>query len=156
MSVVDDHRTIDFVVTGMTCGSCAARVERVLGKQPGVAAAAVNFARETVAVTGGGEIDPAALVAAVEAIGYGLQPTTDLQADVEHAESTGRSNPWLLRVLVAWPLAIAVLVLSLGFMEDQWARYAAMVLCVPVQFWAGRSCIRRQFGRAAVKRTWTP
>ncbi len=37
MSVVhDEPRTLDFTVTGMTCGSCAARVERVLGKQPGV------------------------------------------------------------------------------------------------------------------------
>ena len=38
------QRTIDVEVDGMTCGSCAARVQRVLGKQAGVADAEVNFA----------------------------------------------------------------------------------------------------------------
>lgn len=105
MSVVhDDRRTLDFVVTGMTCGSCAARVERVLGKQPGVAIAAVNFATETVAVTGA-ELDPTVLVAAVEAIGYGLTATDGAAGAGEPVESVTRSNSWLPRVLVAWPLA---------------------------------------------------
>ena len=137
MSVVhDDRRALDFAVTGMTCGSCAARVERVLAKQPGVATAAVNFATETVAVTGE-ELDPTALTAAVEAIGYGLTPATGPTIAAEPAEPSARSNSWLPRVLVAWPLAIAVLVLSIGFMDEPWARFSAFGLCVPVQFWAG-------------------
>ncbi|HWD07954.1 MAG TPA: heavy metal-associated domain-containing protein, partial [Actinomycetota bacterium] len=37
-------RILVFDVEGMTCGSCAARVERTLRRQPGVAAAGVNFA----------------------------------------------------------------------------------------------------------------
>jgi copper chaperone CopZ len=35
---------VELAVSGMTCGSCATRVQRVLAKQPGVEAAAVNFA----------------------------------------------------------------------------------------------------------------
>ena len=50
MDTLDDTQTLRFVVTGMTCGSCAARVERKLARQPGVSSAAVNFARETAAV----------------------------------------------------------------------------------------------------------
>jgi copper-transporting P-type ATPase V len=40
----DAPSTIDFTVEGMTCGSCAARVQRVLAKTDGVAGAEVNFA----------------------------------------------------------------------------------------------------------------
>lgn len=39
-----EQPSIDFGVGGMTCGSCATRVQRVLGKQPGVEQAEVNFA----------------------------------------------------------------------------------------------------------------
>ena len=137
MDVIDDHKTFDFVVTGMTCGSCAARVERALGRQAGVEVAAVNFARETVAVTGGEELDASTLIAAVEAIGYGLQPATDARLDADDGDRSDGPNSWLPRVLVAWPLAIAVLVLSIGYMEEPWARYAALIVCTPVQFWAG-------------------
>jgi len=44
--------TLDFTVRGMTCGSCANRVQRTLGKQPGVAVAEVNFATATARVCG--------------------------------------------------------------------------------------------------------
>jgi len=45
-----DLPTLDFTVRGMTCGSCANRVQRTLGKQPGVASAEVNFATATARV----------------------------------------------------------------------------------------------------------
>lgn len=134
------RREIDLVASGMTCGSCAARVERTLAGQPGVERAAVNFATARARVT----LDPAAvtvdeLAAAVEEIGYGLAPVVDenvaeaAQADEEAAEQRG----WLRRVLVAWPLGVAVLVLSLGYMSEPWARWGALALATPVQFWAG-------------------
>ncbi|HYE77579.1 MAG TPA: HAD-IC family P-type ATPase, partial [bacterium] len=44
---------------------------------------------------------------------------------------------WWRRVVLAWPLGMAVLVLSLVFMHEPWARWSALVLTVPVQFWAG-------------------
>ena len=40
-------------------------------------------------------------------------------------------------MVVAWPLAFMVLVLSVGFMSVPWARWAALALTIPVQFWAG-------------------
>jgi copper-transporting P-type ATPase V len=40
----EDATRIDFTVEGMTCGSCASRVQRVLAKTDGVAGAEVNFA----------------------------------------------------------------------------------------------------------------
>jgi Au+-exporting ATPase len=59
-------------IEGMTCASCAGRVERALGAVPGVAAAAVNLATERATVTG--NADAAALVKAVEDAGYHAVP----------------------------------------------------------------------------------
>jgi Cu+-exporting ATPase len=71
---MDDHdTTIELPITGMTCASCVARVERAVAKVDGVDAAAVNLATEKATVT----FDPDAvsagdLVAAVEGAGYGV------------------------------------------------------------------------------------
>jgi Cu+-exporting ATPase len=67
--------TIDLDITGMTCGSCAARVQRALSRQPGVTEALVNYATGRASV----ELQPAsldmqALVSAVEQAGYGASP----------------------------------------------------------------------------------
>ncbi|MFX8887251.1 cation transporter, partial [Acinetobacter baumannii] len=59
----------DLAISGMTCASCVARVEKALLRVPGVTGAAVNLATERARVSGAGA-DPAALVAAVEAAGY--------------------------------------------------------------------------------------
>ncbi|MDH4585485.1 copper-translocating P-type ATPase [Pseudomonas sp. BN415] len=59
----------DLPISGMTCASCAGRVERALAKVPGVQAASVNLATEQARVQAPGESLPA-LVAAVEAAGY--------------------------------------------------------------------------------------
>jgi copper chaperone CopZ len=66
---------VELPVDGMTCGSCAARVEKVLSRQPGVERALVNLAGERARVV----MDPATvgvddLVEAVGGAGYGLAP----------------------------------------------------------------------------------
>ncbi len=70
--------TLDFMVRGMTCGSCANRVQRTLGKQSGVASAEVNFATSTARVvladtSGQQPADPESLRAAVAKAGYKLE-----------------------------------------------------------------------------------
>ena len=60
---------IDLTIGGMTCASCANRVERKLNKLDGVVAT-VNYATEKAHVSYPDELDPAALVAEVEAAGY--------------------------------------------------------------------------------------
>ena len=142
---------VEFAVAGMTCGSCAARVEKVLSRHPGVAAAGVNLASEKATVT----FDPAAvsaddLVAAVSEIGYGLAPVTAAGPSGADADNTAQ-RLWLRRVLVAWPLAVTVLVLSLGFMHEPWARWLALALAVPVQFWAGWPFLRQAAIRARAR-----
>ena len=59
-------RTVDLAVGGMTCASCAARLERKLNRLPGVTAT-VNYATERASVSYGPDLTPADLVSAVEA-----------------------------------------------------------------------------------------
>ncbi|MCU0281045.1 MAG: heavy-metal-associated domain-containing protein, partial [Acidimicrobiia bacterium] len=62
--------TIVFDVEGMTCASCALRIERVLSRQDGVAAAAVSFAGQEARVEALPGADMSALEAAVSRLGY--------------------------------------------------------------------------------------
>ncbi len=134
---------VELAVTGMTCGSCATRVQRVLAKRDGVDDAAVNFATAKATV----RFDPDRvsiddLVTATTKIGYGLA-LVDPEDEVDAAALEAKvQSMWLRRVLVAWPLGIVVLVLSLFFMDDPWARWGALALTTPVQFWAGLPFLR--------------
>jgi copper-transporting P-type ATPase V len=128
---------LDFAVEGMTCGSCAARIQRVLGRQPGVASAEVNFATSKARVAPDGAVDVEDLQTAVERIGYRIQPVgSGEERDVEaRAEAM-----WRRRLFVAVPLAVALVALAMApgeAMETSWGRLAAVVLATPVQFWVG-------------------
>jgi Cu+-exporting ATPase len=68
--------TASLAVEGMTCASCVGRVERALKAVPGVAEANVNLATERAEVTFTGAPDPAALIAAIDAAGYGVPRET--------------------------------------------------------------------------------
>src|SRR5882672_11882178 len=100
----------------MTCASCAARIERTLQRQPGVAAAGVNFAtgRATVELDGSAPAPEHDLIGAVGRVGYRLDPLPggSRRAGSEHDADQAA---WLQRLVVAWPLAVATLVLSLAW-----------------------------------------
>ena len=63
-------RTLDLAIEGMTCASCVGRVERALGRVPGVLQANVNLATERAAVRAAASVDHDALVQAIEQAGY--------------------------------------------------------------------------------------
>jgi Cu+-exporting ATPase len=66
-------RREELTVTGMTCASCSARVEKVVGRLEGVAVASVNLATEKLQVEfEEGKLDTAVIRKAVEAAGYGI------------------------------------------------------------------------------------
>ena len=72
-TTTQDHRfETDLRIDGMTCASCAARVEKRLNELDGVDAT-VNFATHEARVRSGSPVDAAALVAAVAAAGYRAQ-----------------------------------------------------------------------------------
>ena len=127
---------LDLGVEGMTCGSCAARVEKVLSRHDGVRSASVNFATGKAHVAfDPTEVDLDDLTAAVDKIGYGL--TEPERADAHADEEAAAQAGWWRRVLIAWPLGVATLVLSLTAMEQEWARWTITALTVPVQFFVG-------------------
>jgi copper-transporting P-type ATPase V len=149
--------SLDFTVEGMTCGSCATRVQRVLSRQQGVESADVNYATSGARVVLADQpADPAALRAAVAQIGYRLTPmeaATPLDAGEEEAAA---ERAWLHRVIVGWPLALAVGYLAMfsGTLRPQpWVHWVEFVLTTPVQFYAGcpflREAARRARHRAA-------
>ena len=72
LTTPQDRQTIKLSIEDMTCASCVRRVEKAIGKVPGVAGAAVNLATERADVTFAGVPDVPAVVAAVCDAGYGV------------------------------------------------------------------------------------
>ncbi len=142
---------MEFSVTGMTCGSCSARVEKILTRQSGVSEVGVNLATTRALVTfDPSEVSPQQLIAAVGKAGYGLAPLTPETEEDAGAGEAALQAMWLRRVLVAWPLGVVVLVLSVVWMMEPWARWTSLVLTTPIQFWAGLPFLRQAVARARV------
>ncbi|MDR3203116.1 MAG: HAD-IC family P-type ATPase, partial [Bifidobacteriaceae bacterium] len=118
--------TLDFAIGGMTCASCVARVEKKIGKVPG-ARATVNLALESAHVELTAPVDPATIVAAVEAAGYTAR---------EKPRPSDRGADLGRRLAVAAVLAVPVVALSMApplqFRGWQWA---AAALALPVATW---------------------
>jgi copper-transporting P-type ATPase V len=152
-----DTQTLDFEVEGMTCGSCAARVQRILGRQPGVADAQVNFATRRARVVADPDLVTAGLLQeAARRIGYDLEParaarpSTAADAAPDDPEERAR-RLWLRRVLVAFPPTVVLVWLAMFAGElgrEPWARWAQFVLATPVQFWVGWPFLREMARRA--------
>ncbi len=132
-------RVVELDITGMTCASCANRIERKLGKLPGVTAT-VNYATEKaqVQVADAGATDDGVLIAAVESAGYGATvPAPPVAADEDTAPAQADpADPIRRRLVVSAVLAVPVVLLSmvpaLQFPDWQWL---ALTLAAPVAVW---------------------
>ena len=127
--------TFDLPISGMTCASCAGRVERALGKVPGVQSVSVNLANERAHVEVLGQMDPGVLIAAVDKAGYtATLPQSGATTEANQAQRLHRER-WalLLAILLALPLVLPMLVAPFGlhWMLPAWAQFA---LATPVQF----------------------
>jgi P-type Cu+ transporter len=148
---------VELEIEGMTCASCATRIERRLNKIPGVEAS-VNYATEKAHVSvadaaalDAAELDPAALIAAVEAAGYraslpappvrsasGSASTSGGGADAAASPAPARRETRELgrRLLISAALTVPVFLMSmipaLQFTNWQWL---ALTLAAPVAVW---------------------
>jgi heavy metal translocating P-type ATPase len=142
-----DTDTIRFDVEGMTCASCAVRIERVLGKQEGVESAVVNFAgQEARAVVDPGSVDMAALTAAIDRIGYEITPMTGYEErslDERYAAEVAYQKR---NVIGAALLSAPVMLLSMLGPDETWSLVIQAVLTTIVVFGFGW-----QFHKAAWK-----
>ncbi len=125
----------DLQVQGMTCASCVGRVERVLGRVPGVTSVSVNLATERAHVEAApGTTSIADLAAVVGKAGY-----TASAAPIGMAAAPD-SRRELVHVLIAAALSLPLLsgmageMVGLPIMLPGWAQFA---LATPVQFWLG-------------------
>ncbi|WP_268798125.1 heavy metal translocating P-type ATPase [Pseudomonas huanghezhanensis] len=130
--------TFDLPITGMTCASCAGRVERALRKVPGVSSVSVNLANERAHVEVSEPINPNTLIAAVDKAGYGasLQQDTIQQAANQQQRHLAERRALLAAVALALPLVVPMLLSPLGihWMLPTWVQF---LLATPVQFILG-------------------
>jgi len=123
----------ELVVGGMTCGACAARIERRLNRLDGVAAT-VNYATGRAYFTSTGRRGPAELIGVIESVGYTAEPPATATPDGQHKDPQTRALA--RRLAVCAPLAVAVIVLSMvpaaQFPGWQWV---SLLLAAPVATW---------------------
>jgi Cu+-exporting ATPase len=143
-------RSVELSIGGMTCASCAARIEKELNRIDGVTAT-VNFATESAQVSFPSTVGPRDLIAVVEQAGYSAALPV-----VKHPESDGpaaeqsETAALLRRLLVSLVLAVPVVVLAMApaaqFRGWQWL---SLALASPVAVWGAWP-----FHRAAFTNAW--
>lgn len=136
------RETRELAISGMTCATCAGRVEQALNGVPGVGHAAVNLASEKAFVEAPpGVVSAAALIAAIEGAGYGARLVTG-EADrdraiVEEERQRFRRETW--RMLAAMGLSAPLLSPMLSVPLSPWL---ALLLASVVQLGFGARCYR--------------
>jgi len=137
--------TVDLEISGMTCSSCAARVEQRLNGLAGVTAT-VNFATEQAHVVADDEVSVAALVDAVRSAGYDARPLASPGAATvpgtdAGSEAEGTADPdgplrtrLVVSAVLTAPVVAMAMVPALQFRNWQWA---SLTLAAPVVVWGG-------------------
>ena len=123
---------VQLEIEGMTCASCATRIEKKLNKLQGVEAT-VNFATEQAAVRfDPGRVAVDELITAIEATGYRASIPSDMTKEDDP------TRPLRLRliasVVLGVPLALLAMVSPLQFAGWEWI---ALALSTPIVLWAG-------------------
>ncbi|MFF1338594.1 heavy metal translocating P-type ATPase [Streptomyces sp. NPDC058290] len=135
---------VELSIGGMTCASCAARIEKKLNRMDGVTAT-VNYATEKARVSYGGAVQVADLIATVVKTGYTAEepppPEPEPEAEVPEAAQAGAPrDPELAalrqRLLVSAVLALPVVLLSMipPLQFDTW-QWLSLTLAAPVAVW---------------------
>ena len=134
-------KDVDLQISGMTCASCANRIERKLNKIDGVTAT-VNYATEKANVTAPAGFDPQVLIHEVEAAGYSAAlpkpPTSVNLADdsvsPEEVELKSLQQRLIVAAILSTPVIAMAMIPALQF--NYWG-FASLTLAAPVIIWAG-------------------
>ncbi|GGL70450.1 carbonate dehydratase [Streptomyces fumigatiscleroticus] len=135
-----EHSRVELLIGGMTCASCAARVEKKLNRMDGVSAT-VNFATEKARITYPAGIEVADLIATVVKTGYTAEePPPPAPAAGERPAGTAEDDPELsalrdrltVSLLLAVPVVLLAMVPPLQFDNWQWL---SLTLAAPVVVW---------------------
>ena len=130
--------SLELDISGMTCASCAGRVEKALAKVPGVKSASVNLATERAHIELLGQVDPGLLINAVTQAGYGASLHQSEKTTEDDQQKRLHRERWALTlaIVLALPLVLPMLLAPFGvhWMLPAWAQF---VLATPVQFVLG-------------------
>ncbi|MFF7265779.1 heavy metal translocating P-type ATPase [Streptomyces sp. NPDC008159] len=130
---------VELLIGGMTCASCAARVEKKLNRMDGVTAT-VNYATEKAKVSHSGDVSVGDLIATVEATGYTArepeppQPEGDGEREPVDDELRPLRQRLVIAVALAFPVIAMAMVPALQFEYWQWL---SLTLAAPVVTYAG-------------------
>jgi Cu+-exporting ATPase len=128
---------IELAISGMTCASCANRIERKLNKLEGVTAS-VNYATEKAKVAYPDSVTTDELLSTVEAAGYSAAVPTPrgATADSEASEGDPELDALQQRLVVSAVLAVPVIAMSMvpALQFDHW-QWASLTLAAPVAVW---------------------
>jgi len=128
MTIEAAQKPVEYTIGGMTCASCAARVEKKLNRLPGVQAS-VNYATGIAVVTSA--VPETDVVKTVEAIGYTASPRKPESTDETLELATLRR-----RLVISLALAIPVALLAmLPSLDSPGWRWLALALATPVATW---------------------
>ncbi|MFF3444662.1 heavy metal translocating P-type ATPase [Streptosporangium sp. NPDC002721] len=139
--LTDDKPTtsgsVELSIGGMTCASCANRIERKLNKLDGVSAT-VNYATEKAKVTFDEGVDPQTLITEVEKTGYTAALPEEPKSDTALGEAADELQPLRQRLITSVVLAVPVIAMAmippLQFTNWQWL---SLTLAAPVVVYAG-------------------
>ena len=127
-----------FPILGMSCASCAARVDKTLNKQKGVCNAAVNYAAATATVEYDAEMtSPEVLQKAVQDAGYDLYIEKDDELNDLDKQREAAYQSLNRRTICAFVLSIAIMVISMFLKDWKYARIIMGLLATPVVFGMG-------------------
>jgi Cu+-exporting ATPase len=123
---------VDLSIDGMTCASCAHRIEKKLNKLDGVTAT-VNFATEKAHVEYGDEVSPEQLLASVEDAGYQAHlPAAPLEVAADEDPTASLRQRLLISAVLTVPVIAMAMVPALQFTYWQWL---SLALAAPVVIW---------------------
>ncbi|WP_019065714.1 heavy metal translocating P-type ATPase [Streptomyces hokutonensis] len=129
---------VELLIGGMTCASCAARVEKKLNRMDGVSAT-VNYATEKAKVSYPAGIQVADLIATVVKTGYTAEEPAPPEPETPSAPAADPELASLReRLTVSAVLALPVVLLSMipALQFDNW-QWLALTLAAPVVVWGG-------------------
>ncbi len=124
--------SLELSISGMTCASCAAHVEKRLNGIDGVTAT-VNFATEKARVSAPGTVPPGELISAVEQAGYHAALAGPVPAPTAEPGDPRAAARLAISVALAVPVVLLAMVPALQFTGWQWL---SLTLATPVVWWA--------------------
>ena len=151
MKVLEPHsqgEETQLDIQGMTCASCVRRVEKALGRVPGVESATVNFATNQATVVHGHDATTASLIKAIVDSGYGATTKDDDHKNhgsaSEHAEHMQMESVSELahaknNLILSIALTIPLFLISMFWHARlEWVNWLLFALATPITFWCGR------------------